>query len=135
MADLSITAANVIAASGASQVKGTAGAAITAGQVVYVDSSNEVQLVDVDNLPVGGVSAVYMALNDAADGQPLFMLKSGNVALGSVLTAGTAYYASDTAGGIGPAADQATGDDVILLGIATSGTNLKFQPIISGVTL
>lgn len=136
MADISVTAANVIAASTANTATGTAGATVTAGQIVYLDASDrKYKLVDADNLPAAGVTAVFMALNGASDGQPLKVLKGGSVALGSVLTAGTAYYASDTAGGFGPVADQGSGDDVILIGVASSATTLLFKPIISGVTL
>lgn len=136
MADLAITAANVIASTGVTTQKGTAGAAITAGQVVYLDTSTgKYALADADDVPAGGFARLYIALNGAADGQPLSVLQSGQVAMGSVFTAGTSYYLSDTPGGIAPRADLATGDSVSLLGVAVSATNLDFRPIISGVTL
>lgn len=135
MADLSITAANVIAAAGAITSVGVAGAAITAGDVVYRDASDDkYKLADADSLPAG-VTKVYMALNGAADGQPITVLKSGDVALGALLTAGSRYYLSGTAGGIAPEADLASGDAVILLGLAKSTTTLAFAPQNPGVTL
>jgi hypothetical protein len=43
----------------------------------------------------------------------------------AVLTAGTIYVQSATAGGIAPAADLASGHHVTILGVATSTTNLE----------
>lgn len=136
MADLSITAANVIAASSATTRSGTAGATITAGQVVYFDrTDSKYKLADADAVPSGGFGSVFIALNGASDNQPISVLSGGSVAMGSVFTAGTSYYLSPTAGGIAPLADVLSGDDVVLLGVAISATNLQFAPIISGVTL
>lgn len=135
MADLSITAANVTAAALATKKSGTAGATITAGQVVYLDASNEYVLADADAAGVGDITAVYIALNGASDGQPITVCAQGDVTLGAVMTAGTAYYLSPVAGGIAPIADVASGDDVILLGVAKTTSVLAFKPIISGVTL
>ena len=136
MADLSITAANVIAASSATTRSGTAGATITAGQVVYFDrTDSKYKLADADAVPSGGFGSVFIALNGASDNQPISVLSGGSVAMGSVFTAGTSYYLSPTPGGIAPLADVLSGDDVVLLGVAISATNLQFAPIISGVTL
>ena len=136
MADLSITAANVIAATASIKKNGTAGATITAGQVVYLDATaGKYKLADADNVPAAGFSGVQIALNGASDNQPITVANSGDIAMGSVFTAGTAYYLSGTPGGIAPVADVATGDDVVLIGVAASATTLKFRPIVSGVTL
>lgn len=136
MADLSLTAGSILAAATANIKRGKAGATVTAGQIVYLDpADSEYKLADADNLPAGGVTAVFMALNGASDGQPLAVLQGGDVTMGSVLTAGTAYYLSPVAGGIAPIADVLSGDNVILLGVAKSATVLAFKPIISGVTL
>jgi hypothetical protein len=136
MADLTITAANVVASATAVTRTGKAGATVTAGQAVYLDSADtEYKLLDADSLPSGGVSSVFMALNGASDGQPITVLQSGDVTLGAVMTAGTTYCAADTPGGIAPQADLTTGDSVIVLGVAKSTSVLAFRPIISGVTL
>jgi hypothetical protein len=136
MADLSITAGNVIAASTARKKSGTAGATITAGQIVHLSpTTSRYILSDADAVGVGDITEVAIALNGASDGQPLEVATFGDVTLGSVLTAGTSYYLSPTAGGIAPVADLLTGDNVILLGVAKSATVLAFKPIISGVTL
>lgn len=136
MADLSITAANVVAANSAKTRSGTAGATITAGQVVYVDSSDrKFKLADADAAGVGDVTKVYIALNGGADGQPMVAAESGDITLGAVMTAGTSYYLSPNPGGIAPANDVLSGDNVILLGVAKSTSVLALKPIISGVTL
>ncbi|MDX0007827.1 hypothetical protein GOB40_13900 [Sinorhizobium meliloti] len=138
MADLVITAANVVAGAGAKTTSGTAGAAITAGQVVYLDSTTtgKWQLSDSDAATAaarGQGANVGIALNGAANGQPLEVLTEGPITLGAVLTAGTAYYLSPTPGGIAPLADLLTGDYVTLLGLATSTSVLNLDIQYSGV--
>lgn len=136
MADLSITAANVIAASTARKKTGVAGATITAGQVVHISPTTSRYIVsDADAAGIGDVTEFAIALNGASDGQPLQVANSGDITLGAVMTAGTAYYLSATAGGIAPVADILSGDNVILLGVAKSTSVLALKPIISGVTL
>lgn len=136
MADLSITAGSVVAAAGAVKQTGTAGATITAGQIVHLDpADNKYKLADADAAGIGNITRVFIALNGASDNQPLTVLAGGNVTMNAVLTAGTAYYLSPTAGGIAPLADILSGDNVILLGVARSTTVLTFAPIVSGVTL
>ena len=136
MADLTITAANVIAATGARTIAGTAGATITAGQVVHISpTTRRFLLSDADAAGVGAVTAFYIALNGASNGQPLVALRIGNITIGATMVAGTEYYVSPNPGGICPRADLTAGDNVILLGIASSTTVLKVDPIIPGVTL
>lgn len=128
MADLSITAANVVAGTGATVVRGYAGAAITAGQTVYLDTvNNEYLLADADSGTAAAKVPSGIALNGAADGQPLAVLTAGPVTLGSILTEGVSYYLSATAGGIAPYADLGSGDDVVHLGIATSASVLDVK--------
>jgi hypothetical protein len=136
MADLSLTAANVVAGSGAVVEAGTAGATITAGQVVYRDSAdNKYKLADNNSATEAVRAPRGIALNGASDGQPLSILRSGSITLGAVLTAGVAYYLSDTPGGICPVADLASGEYATALGIATSTSVLNVNITQSGVAL
>lgn len=136
MADLSITATAVVANAGAVKRSKIAGATITAGQIVYLDPADDrYKLADADMTGIGAVTGVFMALNGASVGQPLSVLVKGSVTMNAVLTAGTAYYLSPTAGGVAPVADVLSGDNVILLGIAKTTTVLVFDPLIPGVTL
>lgn len=128
MADLTITAASVIAGSNAITEHGTAGAAITAGQLVYKDdATGKYLLADADSATAAARQPRGIALNTASDGQPMTIARSGDITLGSVLTAGTAYYLSATPGGIAPLADLAAGDYVCLLGLAKSATVLTLD--------
>lgn len=136
MADLSITAASVVKGAGAAVTHGTAGATITAGQVVYLDSAdNEYKLADADSATAGVRSPVGIALHGASDGQPLAICTSGPLTIGATLTAGVAYYLSATPGGIAPVADLSTGDYPVIMGIATSTTVLNVKIQESGVSL
>jgi hypothetical protein len=138
MADLSITAANVLASASASTEYGTAGATITAGQAVYYDTADSKwKLADADS----ATAAVRMsskggiALNGASDGQPLKVLRSGDITIGGTLTAGSAYYLSPNPGGIGLIAEVLSGDYIVFLGIAKSTTVLNVNIIYSGATV
>jgi hypothetical protein len=130
MADLSITAANVAAGSGAMKVTGTAGATVTAGQVVYFDAADsKYKLADTDSATAAVRSPVGVALNGASNGQPLTVLTSGPVTIGATVAVGDVYYLSGTAGGLAPFADVAAGDYPCIIGICTSTSvlNVKIQ--------
>ncbi|WP_297842915.1 hypothetical protein [uncultured Roseibium sp.] len=136
MADLTITAANVVKGVGAKTEAGTAGATITAGQAVYRDSADgKYKLSDADSATAAVRGVRGIALNGASDGQPLTILKEGLLTIGATLTAGTMYYLSDEPGGICPVADLATGDYPTAIGIATSTSVLDVKINESGVAL
>lgn len=136
MADLSITAANVIAGVGARKALGTAGATITAGKVVYLDAAdNEYKLADTDSATEAVRSPAGIALNGASDGQPLVVLEEGPITIGATMTAGTVYYLSPNAGGIAPVADILAGDYPVIIGIATSTTVLNVNIQEAGVAI
>ena len=134
MADLSITASSVVAGSDATVIRVTAGAAITAGQVVYKDTtdSNKWKLADADS-SVSTANVGGIALNGASDGQPLSVLTAGTLTINSAATVGTVYVLSGTAGGIAPEADLASSDYVTVLGVGTLATTLKISLNVSGV--
>jgi hypothetical protein len=135
MADISITAANVVAGSDAVREAGTAGATVTAGQLVYLDPSDmKYKLADSNGAAALRVPS-GIALNGAANNQPLVIQKGGDITIGGTMTAGVAYYLSDTPGGICPVADLASGEYPCIVGIAksTSVLSVNIQP--SGVAL
>ncbi|MFN3387443.1 MAG: hypothetical protein ACK40O_00815 [Allosphingosinicella sp.] len=134
--DLAITPADVVAEPGASIEHGTAGAAVQAGQVVYRDPADlKYKLADNNSATVAVRSPRAIALNNAANGQPLAVCRGGNVALGAVLAAGVAYYLSDTPGGICPVADLAAGEYPSIIGIAESASVLRVKIHEAGVAL
>jgi hypothetical protein len=108
-------------------VPATAGATITAGQLVYFDDTdNEWKLCDADTSTT--VQNVLLAIAQGAgtDGNAI----AGGVMLQGVdthqsgLTNGQPYYASNTAGGISPSA----GTTEVTIGIGKSATELYFSP-------
>lgn len=121
MADLVVTAANVAAGSGAIINRNhNAGAAITAGQTVYLDQTAQTwKLADCD---AGAITSVVggIALHAASSGQPLAVQTGGRINPGATVAVGEIYVASGTAGGIAPKADLATGDYVTVLGIGVA---------------
>ena len=136
MADLTITAANVIMGSGASIAHGTAGVAITAGQQLYLDATTDTwKLADSNSATVAARTPQATALHAAAAGQPVTVLTKGPVTIGATLTAGVAYYLSDTPGGICPVADVGSGEYSTIIGFATSTTVLDVGYKSSGVAL
>jgi len=128
MADLTITAASVIAGDNAARAAGTAGEAITAGKAVYLAAATKKwMLADSNSATAEARRATGIALNGASLNQPVDVATGGDVTLGAVLTAGTAYYLSDTAGGICPLADVGSGEYVCLLGLAKSTSVLALD--------
>jgi hypothetical protein len=135
MADLSITAANVVPGSDAVRESGTAGATITAGQLVYLDTSDmRYKLADAN-----GAAALRVpngiAINSASAGQPIVVQKGGDITIGGTLTAGATYYLSSDPGGLCLIADVGTGEYACIVGIAKSTTVLAVGIQPSGVAL
>lgn len=135
MADLAITAANVQPGSGIKTKTVTAGEAIAAGKAVAYAADGGGMLADSDSATALIRSPKGIALNSAAAGQPVTVCERGNVVLGAVLTAGVAYYLSNTPGGICPVADVGTGEYATVLGLAISTTTLQVGIQESGVAL
>ena len=135
MADLAVTAANVQSGAGARiDTKRRAGAAITAGQWVYQDGS-QYKLADDNSATAAARVPKGVALNNAANGQPIAVQTGGEVTIGAALTAGVGYYLSDTPGGMCPVADLATGEYPCVVGIAKSASVLRIGIVPSGVAL
>lgn len=137
MADLSVTAANVIASNSAKRARGIAGATITAGQPVYVDTaaSNVLKLADND-ASAATATIAGIALHGAASGQPLeYVTEDPDFTPGATLTTGTIYVASSTAGGIAPAADLASGDYPTVLFVAKSTSKAVMKIVAGGAAI
>lgn len=135
MADLSITAANVVAESNAVKETALAGEAIAAGKAVYKSpTTKKFMLADNNSGTAAAKVANGIALNTAALNQPLTIIKSGDVAVGEVLTAGSGYFLSDTPGGICPDADVGAGENVCQIGIAKTTSVLSVRIVAPGVS-
>lgn len=138
MADITVTAASVVPGSDAVIDRGgTAGATITAGQVVYKEAaSGTYKLADANSATAEVRQPDGIALNGASANQPIAVQTGGSITIGATVVAGTTYVLSSaTAGGIAPQADLTTGDDVVILGVATSTSAIKVSIVVSGVTL
>lgn len=135
MADLTITAANVLKGVGAKVTHGEAGASITQGQQVYHDGATRTwKLADADGASAAIRTATGTALNAASSGQPIAVQTEGQVNLGATLTPGVAYYLSNTPGGVCPIADVGTGEFVCLVGVAMSASLLSLNYLYTGVS-
>ena len=134
MSDVSITAANVVKGANAKTRRGRAGATITAGQVVYEDSSDSFDLKLADaNASAATANPVGIALHGASDGQPLeYVYEDDDFTPGGTLSLSAAaddgvYVLSGTAGGIAPIGDLASGMYPVILGVAKSTTKMNLQ--------
>lgn len=129
-ADLTITPGSVAVSDKASMTSGTAGATITAGQLVYYDTAaNTYKLADANGAtPLYKVAGI--AINGASSGQRLLVCKEDPaLTLGATVVIGDTLWASATPGGITKVAAEgvATGNFVSVLGVATSTTKINFK--------
>lgn len=139
MADITITAASVLASSSANITDGTAGATITAGQVLYRDStSGTMKLADSD-ASAATAAPVGIALHGASSGQPIkYVTADPAFTFGGTVAAGDTIWLSDTAGGmtlLGPhttSAELETGDVITVLGVAVTTTTMNLKMVTGG---
>lgn len=136
MADLTITAANVVKGSGATVNRDrVAGETITAGQAVYLKSSDNKWWKAQSDGTSAEADAQGVALHAASAEQPLAVQTGGSITIGATVAAGVFYYVSNTAGGICPAADLGTADYVTAIGYGLTTSTIQVQPIATGVVL
>jgi hypothetical protein len=129
MADLSVTAANVIAASTVPRETVVAGETITQGMGVYKSSSDGKWYKSRANA-VGTAPLEAMSLTAASLNQPLVVGFSGFIAIGATLEPGKIYVTSSgTAGQFRPVNDLVTGEFPSVAGVALSASIIDFRPI------
>ena len=129
MADITVTATSVIAGTGATTIIDRGynfGTTVTAGQAVYLSSSNTWLLSDSDGAAAAR-ACNGIALNGGATGQPAAVQTSGSITIGGTVVSGTPYFVSNTAGGICVLGDLGSADTVIYIGVATSTTVIALQ--------
>lgn len=128
MAALNQTAGNVVVFGSPAIAHRTAGATITAGMPVYMDTtdSNKMKAAKAN---AAATSICYgIALNGASNGQPLAVLRAQDsvINLGATVAAGIVYCVSDAAAGaIVPSADLNTGDYTSILGVGINTTHIR----------
>jgi hypothetical protein len=134
MTDISITPGSVLPGAGAVKESGTFGATITAGQSVYRDEADKkYKLADSNSATPAVRETRGIALNGGSNGQPAVIQTGGTITIGATVTAGVAYYLSDTPGGICPVADIGSGEYAGLIGMATTTGAIKLSLNYSGV--
>lgn len=140
MADLTITASQVLTGTGAVVSNGTAGATLTAGQPVYIDSTDSNKIKAALATSSAAADCVGIALHAALSGQPIQYQTAGTITLGAgaAPTKAMRYTLSGTAGGIAPdtGADEiASGEFATYLGTADASNGLILSLHASGVAL
>jgi hypothetical protein len=108
MADLVITAANVLPGTNARRMSGTAGVTITPGQAVFLHHDGYYYKTDANAGADATTSrAAGIALSGGSLGQPLEVQTGGKITIGAAVTVGNIYVVSATLVGIAPITDQA----------------------------
>jgi predicted transcriptional regulator len=132
MADLTITAGNVIPVTGYQFEDKLAGEAITRGQTIYEKASDGKWYKSQADGTAAEAEGKAIALADAGANQPLRGIIAGNLGLGAIMTVGIVYVVSTTAGGIAPYSDLGSTNRVCLVGVATTTSNLALKIFASG---
>ncbi len=129
MADIAVVAASV-SLSGTSTFQGVAGETITAGQSVYLKTSDGRLWKALANGTAEQGTVKGVALHASLAGQPLQIGTGGDLTLSNStpMTVGVAYYNSpNNAGGIAPVADIASTHYVTILGVAKTAAVLTLN--------
>ena len=132
MADISITAANVIPSANAQLYRKTLAATSTAGQVVYLDTNGKAALADANASAAASTVYGILVTGGGAGQLATVCTKDPALVIGATVAIGDILILSATAGGIAPAADIASGYYGTVLGIATSTTAINFNPTAAG---
>lgn len=122
MADLTISASQVVFDTNAPRAQFTAGVALTAGQTVYLDATQQLALAQCDGTLLEA-AAIGLVIGSANAGQPCLVATAGVITLGALASPveGTFYVVSDTAGSIMPVTDLGTSTwYASLVGVGTS---------------
>lgn len=133
MAALTITASQVLPGTGATIVRYTANATITAGQTVYDAGSKVAALADADASEATS-QCKGIALNGASTGQPVDILESGEITIGAAAAPveGVPYFLGPTAGSIGILADVLAADYLVYLGVGIGSNKINVRIHITG---
>jgi hypothetical protein len=145
MADLAVTAANVLASATAVRTVGISGAALEIGRLVYQDAtdSNRWKYADADAslaaaAIVNGASAIGLTLSQtAAAGQPVSILTLDDDLTHGLtgVAAGDVLILSATPGRVAPIDDLVAGMFPHVVMIAKSPTKAVFRPVAGPVAV
>lgn len=137
MANVSITAANVVPSASVSISLVKYAAAVTAGQTIYRTANGDYGLAR-GNAEATAIPAGIAACNAAAGQYGGLITKDPELVIGGTVVQGTFYGVSlTTAGGIAPAADLGTASSypaIFGVGLADNKLNVDFNKLQSGTT-
>lgn len=134
MAATDVTLSSTLkATTGFNRDEGMSGEAITAGQVVYRDSTASYKFKKAICTSLAAASAVGIALSTAAGAdQPIIIMKAGDITNVSGLTQGEAYFVSDTtAGALMKYSDIGAGEYATYVGHAPTTTTFKVAIVLA----
>lgn len=135
MADLVVTPASVKLGAGGSPINGTSGGAFTAGDLVAKDVNGSIVQSDANGTPPINIVA-GVALNSCPGaGQPCQYTADAPALEGVTVTQGAVVVASATPGKMCPAADEASGYTVTIVGIGNAGNKLIVKISSPGVAV
>ena len=137
MSDIAITAANVAVSSQATVVKTyTFGGTVTAGQVVYLNTSNQWVTLAAGTASGNGLNDNRgIAVNGGSLGQPAAVCTFDPAfTLGGTVVNGTPYYSSPNTGAI-TATTPTTAQYPLFLGFGTGTTKIVLNPSVTGVVI
>lgn len=135
--DITITPANVqgaagLTSSGVSFV--TFGETVTAGQLVYEDTSDNNHCKLANNSASATAVVKGVAITGGGDGDPGYVVTSGPVEIGGTTNPGEGYCLSDVNGAIGIHTDLAAADYVSQIGVGMSGNRIYINITNTGET-
>ena len=128
MADITVTAANVLARAGATVLQQKVFEAVTAGQSVYqAAANNNWGLADANvSAEASGNTGLGIAVTSAPGaGQPFLVFRAGIIKIGGTVAVGAQYGVSNTAGGIAPTSDVGVGGYSSFIGIGLNTTDIE----------
>ena len=134
MAELVITEADVTVDAGSQTYRSyETSEAITAGQLVYVNSDSKLALVDTTASASSTVLGVALT-SSSADGDFIVVAEQGEYVVGATVVAGTYYTASSvTPGSICELSDLVSNDYVSYCIVGTSTTTANIRIYNSGI--
>ena len=133
MADVTVTANEVLPDSGSRLETHTLGGTVTAGQTVYKNTSGLIVAADAGAAATSTVLGI--AMTGGVTSQSIVVCVGGTLDPGFTCGVGTPYFQSNTAGGICPAADLANPMRTSVIGVGITASQLGLVLYNSGATV
>ena len=131
MADIAITGTSLPQPSNPFVLlSGVAGQNLTAGQCGYVKAADGL-IYTSKSKTAGAMQVTGIIMDTVSTGAAVRLLKSGNLNINAVAVVAVPYVLAED-GGIAPAADLATGDTTVVIGVGITTTQILVSIINSG---